>query len=52
MKKEVVIIRLNPNVLQWYKELAKKEKMTKSELIRNILTKYKENSYDTTTNNQ
>ena len=50
MKKEVVVIRLNPKVLSWYKQIAEKEQMTKSELIRNILTKYKEEYNDKTTN--
>jgi predicted DNA binding CopG/RHH family protein len=51
MAKEVVVIRLNSLVLEWYKQKAKQEKMTKSEYIRKILTQYKDNHNDTCTNN-
>jgi predicted DNA binding CopG/RHH family protein len=47
MAKEVVVIRLNSLVLEWYKQKAKKEKMTKSEYIRKILTQYKDKQNDT-----
>lgn len=52
MKKEVIVIRLNPLVAEWYKEQSQKKKMTKSEYLRKILTNYKEqNTGDKTINN-
>ncbi len=38
--KKVVVIRLNPFTDDFYKDLAKKQKMSKSELIRQVLEQY------------
>jgi len=40
--KTIVVIRLNPIVDSWYKKEAIDKQMTKSELMRKILTEHKE----------
>ena len=42
MKKVIAVIRLNPTIDTWFKEEAEKRKMNKSELMRKVLTEFKE----------
>ena len=42
MKKVIATIRINPIIDDWFKKEAEKRKMNKSELMRKVLTEFKE----------
>jgi len=42
MRKVIATIRINPIIDDWFKKEAEKRKMNKSELMRKVLTEFKE----------